>query len=95
MSPNTDVSMRALIVTLKSPIVGLSSADIFTQTGVSVSTINRIYVKVIKRGFDPNIRPMIIKDEWVEDAPRSGRLRKHTPENTEKVIAKVRKDRYG
>ena len=38
---------------------------------------------------------MIIKDEWVEDAPRSGRLRKHTPENTEKVIAKVRKDRYG
>jgi len=95
MSPNTDISMRALIVTLKSPIVGLSSADIFTQTGVSVSTINRIYVKVIKRGFDPNIRPMIIKNEWVEDTPCSGCLRKYTPENTEKVIAKVRKDRYG
>ena len=59
------------------------------------STINRIYAKAIERGFDPNIRPMIIKDEWVEDAPRSGRPRKHTLENTEKVIAKVCKDRYG
>ena len=95
MSPNTDISMRALIVTLKSPIVGLSSADIFAQTGVSVSTVNRIYAKAIERGFDPNIRPMIIKDEWVKDAPRSSRLRKYTLENTEKVIAKVRKNRYG
>jgi len=95
MSPNTDISIRALIITLKSPIVGLFSADIFAQTGVSVSTINQIYAKVIKRRFNPNIRLIIIKDEWVEDTPRSGRPRKHTPENTEKVIAKVRKDQYG
>jgi hypothetical protein len=36
-----------------------------------------------------------IKDEWVEDAPCSGCPRKHTPENTEKLIAKICKNRYG
>ena len=87
--------MRALIVTLKSPVIGLSSADIFAQTRVSVSTVNQIYARAIERGFKPNIRPLIIKDKWVENTPYSGRPRKHTPENTEKVIAKVRKDRYG
>ena len=95
MAPNTDISTRALIITLKSPVVGLSSADIFATTGISISTINRIYGRAIQRGFDPNIRPLVIKDEWLEDASRSGRPRKQTPETTERVVAKVRKDRYG
>jgi transposase len=95
MAPNTEISMRALIITLKSPLVGLTSAEIFGQTGISISTINRIYGRAIERGFDPNIRPLVIKDEWLEDAPRSGRPRKQTTENIEKVVEKVRKDRYG
>ena len=95
MAPNTEISMRALIVTLKSPVVGLSSADIFAKTGVSISSINRIYAKAIERGFDPNIRPFVIKDKWVQDAPRSGRPQKQTSENINNLIAKVRNSRYG
>jgi len=95
MAPNTDISTRALIITLKSPIVGLSSAEILAQTGISISTINRIYGRAVEREFEPNTRPCVLKDEWLEDAPRSGRPRKQTPEMTEKVVAKVREDRYG
>jgi hypothetical protein len=94
MAPNTDISIQALIITLKSPIIGLSSAEVFAKTRISISTVNRIYAKAIERRFDPNIRPLVIKDEWVKNAPRSGRPRKQTLKNTEKVIAKVRKDRY-
>jgi len=65
IAPNTEISMRALIVTLKSPVVSLSSAEIFAQTGISVSSVNRIYAKAIKQGFDPNVRPLVIKDKWV------------------------------
>ncbi|KAK0750829.1 hypothetical protein B0T18DRAFT_387052 [Schizothecium vesticola] len=88
MAPNTDISTRALIITLKSPVVGLTSADIFATTGISISTINRIYGRAIGREFDLNIRPLVIKDEWLEDASRSGRPRKQTPEATEKVVTK-------
>jgi len=95
MALNTDISTHALVITLKSPLIGLTSAEIFAKTGISISTINRIYGRAIKRGFDPNIRPLVIKDEWLEDAPRPGRPRKQTPENIEKVVKKVRKGRYG
>ena len=63
ISLNTDISIRALIITLKSPIIGLSSADIFANTGVSVSTVNRIYTKAIKHRFNLNILLLIIKDK--------------------------------
>ena len=63
MAPNTEISIRALIITLKSPVVSLSLANIFAKTRVSISSINRIYAKAIKRGFDLNIRPFVIKDK--------------------------------
>jgi len=47
--------MRALVITLKSPVVGLFLAEIFAKTGISVSSVNYIYAKAIKRGFDLNI----------------------------------------
>jgi len=65
MAPNTEMSIRALIITLKSPVVSLSSAKIFIKTGISISSINYIYVKAIKQGFDPNVQPLVIKDKWV------------------------------
>ena len=86
--------MRALVVTLKSPIVSLSSAEIFTKTGISISSVNRIYTKAIKQGFNPNVRPLVIKDKWVQDTPRSSRPQKQTPKNIEKVITKVRKNQH-
>ena len=95
MAPNTSLITRALIVTLKSPVGGKTSAQIHEETGISVRQINRIYARAIERGFEPNSRPFTLKDEWLEDAPRSGRPLKQTPENIEKVVTKVRTNRYG
>lgn len=56
---------------------------------LTISTINRIYSWAIQRGFDPNLRLLVIKDKWLKDAPRSGRPRKQTPEIIEKVVVKI------
>ena len=95
MPPNTSLPTRALIVTLKSPVGGKTTAQIHEETGISVQQINRIYARAISRGFDPNIRPFTLKEEWLKDAPRSGRPSKQTPENVDKIITKVRTNRYG
>jgi len=63
MAPNTEISIRALVVTLKSPVVGLSLAEIFAKIGISISSVNRIYAKAIEWGFDLNVRPLVIKDK--------------------------------
>jgi transposase len=95
MAPNTDIATRALVVTLKSPIVGQSTNAIAEKTGLSTRTINLIYARAIQRGFDPNILPLIIKNQFLEDAPRSGRPTKQTEEMKQSIAAKVRGDRYG
>ena len=94
MAPRTDIATRALVVTLKSPVGGQTSVKISEKTGLSVNTINRIYTQAITRRFDPNHQPFILKDEWLQNTPRSGRLTKQTPETTKKVILKVYKNRY-
>ena len=92
---HTDIATRALIVTLKS-LGGKSSPEVAYITGLQPRTVNSIYARAIERGFDPNIRPLIIKDEWLKDAPRSGRPSKQTTEIKEKrVVSKVRCDCYG
>lgn len=93
MAPNTDISTRVLIVALKSPFGGKSTAQIAEETGLSIRTINDIYARAIKRGFEPN-RPLKILPEYVEDATRSGRPRKQEVVK-EEIINKVRLDRYG
>ncbi|KAJ4304361.1 hypothetical protein N0V88_001974 [Collariella sp. IMI 366227] len=95
MAPNTDIATRALIVTLRSPFGGKTSAQISEETGISVRQINRIYARAIERGFEPNHRPFILRDEWLEDAPRAGRPSKQTPEVIEKIVKQVRHDRFG
>ncbi|KAF1981718.1 hypothetical protein K402DRAFT_312670, partial [Aulographum hederae CBS 113979] len=96
MAPNTDIATRALVVALKSPIVGKSTAEVIEKTGLSKSTINTIYARAIERGFDPNILPLVIKNEYLIDAPRSGRPSKQKdPEIQDAITTKVRLDRYG
>jgi transposase len=90
----TDLATRALIVTLKAPCAGKSTAEISAITGISTRTINSIYARAIERGFEPNSVPLVIRDEWLQDASRSGRPTKKT-EIKEEVISKVRRDRYG
>lgn len=95
MAPNTDIATRALIVTLKSPIGGKTTAEVAEKTGFSTRQVNRIYARAIERGFDPNHMPLVIRDEWLQDAPRAGRPVKQTVEVRKEIIAKVRTDRYG
>ena len=95
MAQNTDIATRALIVTLKSPLVGMKTADVVEKVGCSARQVQRIYARAISRGFDPNETPFVLKDEWLQDAPRSGRPTKQTPETTKAIIAKVQQNRYG
>ncbi|KAF1813253.1 hypothetical protein P152DRAFT_434157, partial [Eremomyces bilateralis CBS 781.70] len=92
MPSNTDIATRALIVTLKSPIGGKTTAEIAEKTGLPKRTINAIYARAIERGFDPNHLPLHIRDEWLEDAPRPGRPQKQTEELSNTVLTKRRLD---
>jgi len=92
MAPRTDISTRALVVTLKSPFVGKSTLQIADETGLSPRTIDSIYARAISRGFEPN-RPLKILPRFLEDAPRSGRPRKQEA-ISEEVIQKPRGNRY-
>jgi len=93
--PNTSLTTRALIVTLKSLVGGKTSAQIYEETSISIRQINRIYARAIERRFEPNFRLFTLKDEWLKDTPRSSRLLKQTPENIKNITNKVRTNRYG
>src|SRR5271165_4771551 len=88
MAPNFDIATRALVVTLKSPLVNMSVPEIANKTGLRPNTIYRIYSRAVKRGFDPDATPFVLKDEWLVDAPRSGRPPK-APEAESLIIEKV------
>ncbi|KAG7421869.1 hypothetical protein DER46DRAFT_653730 [Fusarium sp. MPI-SDFR-AT-0072] len=88
MTPNTDIATRAFIVSLKAPCSGKTSAEVAELSGLSIRQVNRIYARAIERGFDPNIRPLIFKDEYLQDAPRSGRPTKATEGTKDLVVSK-------
>jgi transposase len=92
----TDIATRALVVTLKAPAgAAKTTVEIHQITGLSTRTINEIYARAIRRGFEPNERPFRLSDKYLEDAPRSGRPRKRTEETSDLVISKVSRDRFG
>ena len=95
MAPKTDIATRAFVVSLKAPCNGKTIAEIIAITGLPKGTINGIYARAIARWFDPNQRPLIIRNCYLEDAPRSGRAIKRTEEAKTAVLGKVRRDRYG
>lgn len=90
--PVFDIATRALIVAYKAD--GKSNNEITGLTGVGKSTINSIYTRAIKRGFDPAERPIKLLNKYLEDAPRSGRPSQQQ-QAFEKVVDLVRRDRYG
>lgn len=95
MKRNTDIATRALVVSLKAPCCGKTTAEVIAITGLAKATINHIYARAISRGFNPNQRPIVIRDSYLEDAPRSGRPTKRTEEAKEAVLAKLRHDQHG
>ena len=96
MAKESDIALRAVIVTLKSPLSGSkSSKEVSRLTGLSTRQIDRIYRRACDLGFNPTTEPIIIKNEHLEDLPRSGRPSKQTPDNKDLLIKKIRLDRYG
>jgi transposase len=67
-----------------------------TAAGVEPRCVYRLMKKARQRGFDPAIS-IILKEVYVEDAPRSGRPKTVTPEKEEEVLIvgkKVSEKRY-
>ena len=87
---NFDIATRTSIITLKA-LAGsrLPSTQIEKITGISVRTINRIYAQAVTRGFQPEQRPLLIRDAYVQDAPRAGRPTKQAPTTVTDIVRAV------
>ena len=87
-----DMATRAQVLTLKL-IVQLDNHQIEAITGIKARTVHGIVDRALKRGFDPQASPLIILDEHVCDAPKSGRPKKQ--DHTDAALDKVCSSRYG
>jgi transposase len=91
----TNLATRSFIVALISPRGGKTTAEVAEITGLPKRTINSIYARAIARGFDPNRQPLEIRDDMLQDNPRSGRPKKQTDEVKEAVISIARRETDG
>ena len=73
---------------------GVPIPEITEPTTVSRRTIFDLKKKARERGYNPVIST-VIKEEYVQDAPRSGRPKVITEDKEEEVLAIVSKDRNG
>ena len=73
---------------------GIAAKVVQAVTGVSTQSISYLKRKARDRGYDPTIS-RILKVEYVQDAPRSGRPTKVTPEVEQAILNNVRHDRNG
>ena len=87
-----DMATRAQLLTLKL-IVQLDNHQIEAITGIKARTVHGIVDRALKRGLDPQASPLIILDEHVCDAPKSGRRKKQ--DHTDAALDKVCSRRYG
>ena len=62
------------------------------MTGVSTRSISALKIKARQRGYDPAVS-RVLKVEYIEDAPRSGRPKKVTPEVEQAILNNVVQDR--
>ncbi|KAF4450169.1 hypothetical protein F53441_6687 [Fusarium austroafricanum] len=67
----TDIATRAMVVALMAPSGGAKTTiEIHAITGLPVQTIRNIYAEAIRRGFEPNQRPLRLINAMVEDTTR-------------------------
>jgi transposase len=85
-SPSTGnvypLAVRAQVVSFR--VAGLTNKHIVETTGVSLRQIQSWYNNALKRGYDPSVS-VLLKDEYLVDAPRSGRPKKAAAEVAEEV----------
>lgn len=83
------IQALALVTIAEMPVVQVAEI-----TGIHRTHIYHL-IKVAKaRGFDPKINPRIL-EQYVTDAPRSGRPKEITPTIEQSLIESVTKDRAG
>jgi hypothetical protein len=90
---HTDIATRAFVVALKSS-GGKTTPEVAEATGLPLRTVNHIYARAIQRGFDLNHRPIIIKDKYLRDTPRSGRPSRQSTEAVQNTVSLVRINWY-
>ncbi|KAK1978068.1 hypothetical protein LZ30DRAFT_540530, partial [Colletotrichum cereale] len=54
IAPNSNLVVRVVIITLKSPFIRKLTVEILQITGLLIRTINLIYIYAVKVGFKPN-----------------------------------------
>lgn len=94
MASKDTIPTRSMVIALKA-VGDKSTAKIAHLTGLSPRAINHIYSKAQARGFDPSQRPLVIKSEYVEDAPRSGRPSKQSSHLLGDMLSSIRYDEHG
>ena len=62
---HTETAIRAQVVALRA-YTTKSSSEIAYLTGLSISSVNRIYARAIKRGFNLHEDPLI-HNRYIED----------------------------
>jgi transposase len=87
-----DNSTRATVIVLKA--IGKPNHEITGLTRVKKRTINSIYARAIKRGFNPGLQPLQLEDKHLEDAHRSRRPSKRSTVS-QQVVDTVRTNQYG
>lgn len=98
---NQNVATKACAVLLKSPRFNWTASQISALFGVDKNgkpnfaprSINTLYARAVQRGFDPNSPTIVIKDEFVEEAKRSGRPKKHREDDGKRRRGRPKKNR--
>ncbi len=86
MATKSDAATRVQALTLLQK--GVSMEEIMKDTGYARSSIYAIQKTAKARGYDPSKDTRILLS-YVEDAPRTGRPKKCTPQVEEKVIKAI------
>jgi transposase len=91
-APHHDIATRAQALALLQARVPIDRVS--KISGISVNQIYRIDKKARERGYDPTTST-ILSDDFLIDAPRSGRPKKITEEMEQEIIQEIRKSRNG
>ncbi|KAG5917354.1 hypothetical protein E4U61_002837 [Claviceps capensis] len=61
MAAYNDIATRTSVLTLDA--TGFSTKEVASLTGVPTRTVDYIFAKAVERGFNPQDRPLNIKDQ--------------------------------